>query len=488
VRRILILVSLVLVIALGLAGIPVHFDEAQYSTWLAHPDWSYQTKGPLVTAVQSVTHGIEILPQVVQVRMTAWIAWLCSAVLILWLARLSGFDVSRSRKLLILFVTSPMLLIVGAIQTTDIWLLFFMLLALCAFAQVLHCRPNTHTELWWILMGGALGFGALAKLSVALVPLSIAPWVLLRNPRIIFTTGPYLGVFFCGLCMTPWILWNDLNGYAHLFHEFSHVGANANADSFLHSIDWIPFLLLAAPMTIFISIFGGLSIYNEGFFSEAESSVREMLKYSFLTMFVLFVFKGFFGEILINWTLPLVPVFLMGLASRLKWPAKTLLAVGIAQIILLVVVLFPYGVGLGHSQDLFQKNRGWDEMIERAARIAGPVDVITADRYTTLALALYLWPSKASNDARYIEPTGQVIPSVSRRRNQYDNWQVLDHDYARVVHLGEHSQPLARRCLSFKKLGEVPQVMPDGTIRSVLGIHECLGFSPVPAWPQVTRH
>ena len=106
----ILLVGLVGLIVLSLGAVPVHFDEAQYTTWLAHPDLSYQTKGPLVTAVQSLTHGIEWLPQLVQVRLPAWIAWLLSGVLLVWLGRLAGFDQEAGRRLLILFVTSPMIL------------------------------------------------------------------------------------------------------------------------------------------------------------------------------------------------------------------------------------------------------------------------------------------------------------------------------------------------------------------------------------------
>ena len=54
------------IVALSLAMVPVHFDEAQYSTWLANPDLSYQTKGPWVSATQSVTHAFEFLPQLVR--------------------------------------------------------------------------------------------------------------------------------------------------------------------------------------------------------------------------------------------------------------------------------------------------------------------------------------------------------------------------------------------------------------------------------------
>ncbi|MCH1449979.1 MAG: glycosyltransferase family 39 protein, partial [Litoricolaceae bacterium] len=230
----ILLVGLVALIVLSLGAVPVHFDEAQYTTWLAHQDLSYQTKGPLVTATQSITHGIEWLPQLVQVRLPAWLAWLLSGVLLVWLGRLAGFDQEAGRRLLILFVTSPMIFALGMVHTTDIWLLFFMLLALCAFASILHCRPNQQTELWWLLLGASLGLGALAKLSIALVPLSILPWVVIRSPRLIFTPGPYLGALLCGFVMTPWILWNMEHEFAHLSHEFGHV--NSENDSLWHTV------------------------------------------------------------------------------------------------------------------------------------------------------------------------------------------------------------------------------------------------------------
>jgi len=303
-------------VALSMVAVPVHFDEAQYTTWLAHQDLSYQTKGPLVTATQSVTHGLEFLPQIVQVRLPAWVAWFFSGLLLVWLGRLAGFDQEASRRLLILFVTSPMLFALGMVHTTDIWLLFFMLLALCAFASILHCRPNEQTELWWLLMGAALGFGALAKLSIALVPLSIIPWVIVRTPRLIFTPGPYLGALLCGFVMTPWILWNMDHDFAHLAHEFGHV--DSDNDSILHAIDWMPVLLIAAIPVMLLSLFGGLRARFDDFVSEREEAVQDMLRFSFGVLIVLFIIKGLMGEVLINWTLPLVPVLLMIFAMRMR--------------------------------------------------------------------------------------------------------------------------------------------------------------------------
>ena len=478
--------GLIGLVTLSLAAVPVHFDEAQYTTWLAHQDLSYQTKGPLVTAVQSVTHGFEFLPQLVQVRLPAWIAWVFSGILLLWLGRLAGFDQDASRRLLILYVTSPMLFVLGMVHTTDIWLLFFMLLALCAFASILHCRPNQQTELWWLLMGAALGFGALAKLSIALLPLSLIVWVILRTPRLIVTPGPYLGALLCGFVMTPWILWNVDHDFAHLIHEFGHV--NSAKDRWFHMVDWIPLLLFATLPVIFLSVFGGLRTRLDDLANEGEEAVRDMLRFSLGVLILVFVLKGIFGQVLLNWTLPMVPVLLMTFAMRMRWsPATTLIAGGV-QIAILVVLIYPYAVGLSIKQDPFQKIRGWDRVVQDAAHLSGPTDIVTTDHYSMQAWALYFWPSDRNGIDRYATPGGQVIPTATRRRNQYDNWDVLSRPTQSLVHIGQYSEDLAQRCASFNELGPVCQVMPDGTIRSTLTVDRCQNFDPEPAWPVISRH
>ena len=78
----------------------------------------------------------------------------------------------------------------------------------------------------------ALGLGALAKLSIALVPLSILPWILVRSPGFILP-GALSRSVLCLFVMTPWILWNMDHDFAHLTHEFGHVISNNNR--LLHS-------------------------------------------------------------------------------------------------------------------------------------------------------------------------------------------------------------------------------------------------------------
>ena len=471
---------------LSLALVPVHFDEAQYSTWLANPDLSYQTKGPWVTATQSVTHAFEFLPKLIQVRLPAWIAWLLSGVLLIWLGRLAGFDQDACSRLLILYVTSPLLFVLGMVHTTDIWLFFFIMLALCAFASIIHCRPNQQTELWWLLFGAALGLGALAKLSIALVPLSILPWVMIRSPSIIFTPGPYLGALLCLFVMTPWVLWNVDHDFAHLVHEFGHVYSGNN--SLLHAVDWIPALLLSALPVALLSVLGGLKLNFDEFASDREEAVRDMLRFSFCALVVFFVIKGLFGEVLLNWALPLVPALLMIFGRRMRWSALGTLAAGLLQLALLFVLIYPYAVGLGMKHDPFQKIRGWDRVMTEAAELAGTTDVVTTDHYSIQAWALFHWPSDLTGSDRYASPTGQVVPNKARRLNQYDNWDVLDSPKTSLVHIGRYSEDLAIRCSVFKDLGDVSQVMPDGTVRSSVTVFRCDGFSPQPAWPKMDQY
>ena len=480
------IISLIALTGFSFFFVPVHFDEAQYATWLAQPDLSYQTKGPFVTFVQSLSHKLDFLPQLVQVRLPAWIAWFLSLLLMIWLGKLAGFDRESSQRLMILFVTSPIVFAIGMVHTTDVWLIFFMLLSFCAFASILHCRPNQHTVLWWLVLGASLGVGALAKLSIALVPLSILPWVLVRSPRLIFSSGPFLGALLCVFMMTPWILWNNDNEFAHLAHEFSHI--NSGQAGVMPAIKWLPSILIASVPVMLLSLLGSFRIQIDDYVSDAEETVRDMLRFSFCALLVFFTIKGFLGEVLLNWALPIVPFSLMILASKMRWSSQSTLIAGLAQIVLLVIFLYPYALGLSIKQDPLQKIRGWDRLIQEASEIAGPTEIVTSDHYSILAWALYFWPTDEIGADRYVSPTGQVIPATSRRRNHYDNWGALNKEYSSLIHLGRYSDELARRCLEFNTLGDVSQVMPDGTIRSTIEIYRCVRFTPNPVWPTIDQN
>ncbi|HCL68979.1 MAG TPA: hypothetical protein DIC49_05630, partial [Gammaproteobacteria bacterium] len=256
----------------------------------------------------------------------------------------------------------------------------------------------------------------------------------------------------------------------------------------LHAVDWIPVLLVSTLPVALLSLLNGLKLSFDDFVSDREEAVRDMLRFSFCALIVFFVIKGLFGKVLFNWPLPLIPMLLMIFGRHMRWSALGTLAAGVVQLALLCILIYPYAVGLSMKHDPIQKLRGWDRVVAEAAKLAGPTDVVTTDHYSIQAWALYHWPSDSTGLDRYTSPTGQVVPNETRRQNQYDNWDVLDSPKPSLVHIGRYSEDLAMRCSAFKELGDVSQVMPDGTVRETIKVFRCDGFSPQPAWPKMDQY
>ena len=468
--------------------VPVHFDEAQYATWLLDLDLSYQTKGPFVTFTQWLVQGLA-LPPLIAMRLPAWFAFVVAALGLIWVGYRTGLRDQRLWILVLSLSCAPMVILLAMVHTTDIWLLAMIIVSLGAFAEVVHRDGQHGAEIWWVLMGVALGLGALAKLSIALIPLALLPWVILRMPQIFLTAGPYLGAFVCALTMSPWIAWNIDHDFGHMKHEFGHMaGGDAQwSDAFT----WLPILVVSILPVGWLAIFGGLRWRGNGTLmleSGYASRVREAFQLISVVLMAFFVIKGFAGPILVNWVLPLVPFLLLGFAARVRWSVALQSVITVMQWVIVVMLLFPYQFGWTMQRDAFQKIRGWDTAIQEVATLSGPSDVLSADHYSVLAWALFYWP-EAPGEARWSGPTGQVIPDQSRRVNQYDQWAVLAGPHARIVHLGANTPDrLAERCGQFSALGRVSVRMPDGTVRSEIGVWECLDYVPEPPWPNMDLH
>ncbi|MGA1206675.1 MAG: ArnT family glycosyltransferase [Litorivicinaceae bacterium] len=468
--------------------VPVHFDEAQYASWLIDPALSYQTKGPLVTFTQSLIEGLA-LPPLVAMRLPAWVAFLVSGLALLWVGCRAGLREAQLWVLALSLSGAPLVMLLAMVHTTDIWLFAMILVSLGAFAEVVHCDGRQGAEIWWVCMGFALGLGALAKLSIALIPLALFPWVVLRMPHILLTAGPYLGAAVCALIMSPWIAWNLDHDFAHFKHEFGHVARGAG--DWTDVISWLPIMVFSVLPVGWLAVFGGLDwrktrdrLHELGF----ALRVREAFQVASAVLVLFFVLKGLAGPILINWVLPLVPFLLLGFAARVRWGVSTQGVVTAVQWVLVLAVLFPYTLGWTMQRDAFQKIRGWDAAIQEAAALAGPTAVLSTDHYSVLAWALFYWPERA-DEGRWDDPTGQVIPESTRRLNHYDRWAVLAQPHERVIHLGASPpEALRARCGQLSFLGDVAVRMPDGAVRSTFGVWECLAFAPTPPWPAMDRH
>ncbi|MBX3181616.1 MAG: glycosyltransferase family 39 protein [Polyangiaceae bacterium] len=105
--------------------------------------------------------------------------------------------------------------------TPDLLLVPLWLLALGAAAAALRAPLGSATQLaWWLLVGGALGLGALSKVSMVMLGLALLA-VLLSPPGRpqLKTLGPYAGLVTCAILLMPLALWERGQGYPMLTHR-----------------------------------------------------------------------------------------------------------------------------------------------------------------------------------------------------------------------------------------------------------------------------
>lgn len=451
--------------------IPIHFDEAQYATWKSDLSWGYATKGPLITFVHYLFFSIPDIPLIIALRLPAWIIFFGSIMALNKLACLAGFDRDKQILLLLLVCSSPIFLFLGLVHTTDVWLIFFWLTALVSFCSIVVSEKNSTNYFWWMIMGVSLGLGALAKISIALLPLSLIPWVVIKRRKLLLTFGPYLGAVCCFLILSPWITWNYKQNLVHFHHEISHVFGSTK--SLFDSVSWIPILILSSmPITFFLFFFknGARSFSNEN-----AKLVQGILLWSFFVTFTFFILKGLMGPILINWLLPLVPSLFLFVAIRLKNKFKIVLSLAVIQVLLFLAILNPYTLGIGSKLDVFAKLRGWEQAVSEISNLTGSVEVVTADHYSKVAWLLLFWPSDNIN---FRGLRGQTIPTQERRINQYDLLNPLKESRKKVAYIGlAEPEYFFDRCSKVRHMGDVVLYFPDGEIKETLSVWNCFFFN-----------
>ena len=96
---------------------------------------------------------------------------------------LSGKEESFNTAL-VFSALSPALFLLGGIASTDIYLFFFWSLNIFAYVHFYKDRD----EKWFYVIGISTGLGILAKLSMALLPLSILLYFLANDLKKYFLT------------------------------------------------------------------------------------------------------------------------------------------------------------------------------------------------------------------------------------------------------------------------------------------------------------
>jgi hypothetical protein len=224
-------------------GMELYGDEAQYWTWSLHPDWGYYSKPPLVAwLIYLGTHlfgdseiGVRSASLALY-PLTAWVIFLTvrrqlrtgpgahtkeasSSRISQAMQRMFHTDPEPDAAAFwagLLFATLPMTSLGSWLITTDAPLLLCWALALYFTIAALE------TGRWrdWLLLGVAVGFGMLAKYSMAFYGLGFAVYVLTSHDRwpLLKDPKPYLAAALAFLIVVPNILWNA----GHQFVSFHH--------------------------------------------------------------------------------------------------------------------------------------------------------------------------------------------------------------------------------------------------------------------------
>lgn len=388
---VLAVVTLLRLIALSLSETDLYFDEAQYWSWAQDLSFGYFSKPPLIAWIIWTTTSICGDGEAC-VRASAPLFHAGSAIF-LFLAGRVLFDARTGFWSAVIFATLPGISFSANIISTDVPLLFFWSAALFFLVKLQEERRWR----WAVLLGIAIGFGALAKYAMLYVYLCAAVWFaisragrwLLRDPK---------GLVLIAIPLTllaPNLLWNVNNGLV----TFAHTADNARLGGpLVHPGNMLEFLIaqlgvfgpFVFPMLLVIAIRTARCGGPEG--------DRYLLAFS-LPVLILVTGIAFLSRAHANWaaaTYPAATILVTATMLRLKRDTIFAATVGVNFVCLMVLAVVPAfadRLTLPGGGDPFARTMGWRETaaIVRDAVESGKYGaILTDDRAVTAELLYYL--------------------------------------------------------------------------------------------------
>ncbi|MGD8589956.1 MAG: glycosyltransferase family 39 protein [Chromatiales bacterium] len=408
------------------AGLELHFDESQYWTWSRQPDWSYATKGPLVAWLIAISEGL-FGKGVWQVRFPAWIAASVFLVVLYLFAR----DLWQRRDAawwaLFLGLTIPFYFMLGLVMTTDVLLFLCWAWALWAAYRALEWQQNRA----WYELGLAAGLGALAKLSMGLLPAAIGLFVLLHPAyrQNLLNRHLWGGVLLLLAIISPMVFWNASHDWVMLRHEAGHV---ASGDwSLLRFGEFLLGQWLAlSPLVVVAAVWL--------LWRRPEDQGARFIWYVSLACVLFFIIKAVNSRVLINWAAPAYLGFLILLAGRLAEltkPLRGIVIIGlVSSMLLMFAMLFPTLVGFSEHQGGLKKLRAWRDPVTQLAILSGKVDFLLAPDYRLASELAFYWPQST--------PV-YLWGNDDRRFTQYDIWPGPQQEKGKTgLFVGEREYPM----------------------------------------------
>jgi membrane-associated phospholipid phosphatase len=397
------------------------FDEAQYWEWSRRLDWSYYSKGPLIAYL--IYLGTSLFGNnVFGVRIFAVLfSALSSAVIFL-----IGKDLYDERTGLVsalLVQIVPLYSIFGMLLTIDSPFMFLWILSLLFLWKAVDHgaaeKTGRGTGRYWLLLGISVGFGLLAKYTMAFFYLSTFLFMVFnRDARKSFRTwGPYVAMAVSLVVFSPVVFWNAAHGWVTLKHTAGQAHlADGLKISWKYFFDFLGSQLGVITPILCVMIFIALWRMRKG-------KAGDLLFWFSIPIAAFFVLKSIQGKVQGNWALPAYATGFVAFAAyyfsdiRLARKSVRVLvtsALGLAFAVT-VFAYVPSILNLPLKLDPAKKLQGWKELGTYAdsarSEMSGPLFVFSDSYEVAGELAFYM----KGNPVTY-------CVNLGRRMNQYDLW------------------------------------------------------------------
>ncbi|MEJ0058150.1 MAG: glycosyltransferase family 39 protein [Terricaulis sp.] len=299
------------IVALRLSPLDLHFDEAQYWAWSQSFELGYFSKPPLIAWVIAATTAL-VGDAEWGVRLAAPIAHGLGALALYALGRnlygaAAGFWAGLTWLLL------PAVSLSSFVMSTDALVLPLWSFALLALWRLVATR----SWFWAVLLGVAVGAGALAKYAMLYFPLCalLATWWAKPVREALLGPRGIVAALIALAILSPNLYWN----FTHGFETVAHTASNASLTSDLfHPGEMLEFALNQGLVIgpIFLVLFVWLLSRAARHGSTLQDADRFLLAFVIPPLAVILV-QAFLSRANANWAAAAYPAAVVWLCGNL---------------------------------------------------------------------------------------------------------------------------------------------------------------------------
>lgn len=437
-------------------GLDPYVDEAYYWGWAQALDWGYYSKPPLLPALIAASQAV-FGDGLLALKLPALLLYPVTALVLQQLGT-ELFDKRVGWWAALTFMTLPLVSGLGLFVSTDAPLLLLWALAMLLAWRLREGGAWTQ----WVMLGGVVGLGLLAKYTMAAFFGCGVLWLLSLEGGLdrLRRSGPWLALGVALVVLAPNLWWNAQHGFPTLVHtaEITRVSARAWAPDELW--EFLLAQLAALGPVLAVAVVIVLSSVRRRL---GDSRQRFLLCFS-LPLLILVALQALTGRANGNWAAPAMmglTVLVVAALLGLQRPRVLAWAVGCNMAIAALLYAWPTlvqlaGVELRAGNDPYKRARGWSALAEAVAPqlAAQPGSTLLGDDREVLAQLVYaLRPQRHARwqaDPHVVDHYGLMVPYgghvdgavlyLSQRR---DPEQVLSR-FADVTDLGEISVAVHR--------------------------------------------